>query len=98
VAQVEIISEQECSGHWRFEVQVLDDQAILRRHTVTLAWADYNLWSQDGADEPARVVDAVMGFLLSRDRAGALPGKFDASMTRRRFADADTVIPTLIGR
>jgi hypothetical protein len=98
VSQVEIISEDERAGHWLFTAQVLDESGFLRRHTVTLAWADYNLWSQDGADEPSRVVEAALSFLLSREHAGALPVKFDCSLARRRFADADTVIPTLIGR
>jgi hypothetical protein len=96
--QIEIISEQERPGHWRFEVQALDDAGTLRRHTVTLSWADYNLWSTDGGDEPSRVADAVMNFMLSRLGADAIPAKFDASLARRRFADADQVIPTLIGR
>jgi len=98
VAQIEILSEQEQPGCWRFDVQVLDSAGALRRHAVSLSWADYNLWSQDGADEPARVVDAAINFLLSRTPADDLPAKFDASLARRRFADADRVIPTLIGK
>ena len=96
--QIEIISEQERPGHWRFEFQVLDDAGTLEQHVMTLAWADYNLWSSDGADEPSRVADAVMNFLLARERAAALPAKFDASLARRKHRDADQVIPTLIGR
>ncbi len=98
LSQIEIASEQERPGHWRFEVQVLDTAGTLRRHTVTLSWADYNLWSQDGSDEPSRVVDAALNFLLSRENAEALPPKFDASLARRKDADADHIIPTLIGR
>lgn len=92
------MSEQERPGHWRFEVQVLDDAGALRKHTLTLAWADYNLWSTDGSDEPSRVADAVLNFLLSREGAAALPVKFDASLARRKFPDADEIIPTLIGK
>jgi hypothetical protein len=39
-----------------------------------------------------------MLFLLSRDDATALPARFDASLARRRFDDADRVIPALIHR
>ena len=98
MAQIEILSEQEQPGCWRFEVQVLDAGGSLHRINVSLSWADYNLWSQDGADQPARVVDAAINFLLSRTAAGDLPVKFDASLARRRFADADRMIPTLIGK
>jgi hypothetical protein len=98
VAQIEILSEAEAPGRWHFEVQVLDNAGALRRHAVTLAWADYNLWSQDGADEPSRVVDAAINFMLSRADAAELPAKFDASLARRRFPNADQIIPTLIGK
>jgi hypothetical protein len=96
--QIEIMSEQERPGHWRFEVQVLDDAGVLRKHALTLSWADYNLWSSDGGDEPSRVADAVINFLLSREGPATLPVKFDASLARRKHRDADQVIPTLIGR
>jgi hypothetical protein len=98
VAQVEIISESEFQGGWRFEVQVLDDQGTLRRHHVSLAWADYNLWSSDGGDTPTKVAEAVVMFFLARIKAMDLPPKFDASAARRRFSEADEVIPRLIGR
>ena len=99
VAQIEILSEQELPGRWRFEMQSLDDAGVLRSHIVTLSWADYNLWSKDGADEPSRVADAAISFMLSRMPAADLPDKFDASAARRRFpVEADRIIPTLIGR
>jgi hypothetical protein len=98
VAQVEIISETEFQGGWRFDVQVLDDSGTLRPHRVSLAWADYNLWSGDGADAPARVIDAVLTFLLQRMTPEELPAKLDASAARRRFAAADESIPRLIVR
>lgn len=99
MAQIEILSEQELPGRWQFEIQSLDDTGVLRSHIVTLSWADYNLWSQDGADEPSRVVDAAVNFLLSRTPADDLPAKFDASLARRRFpTESDRIIPTLIGR
>lgn len=98
MAQVEIISEQELQGAWRFGVQILDDRGSLRKHTISLSWADYNLWSPDGTDEPAIVLEAAVLFLLSRSPAHDLADKFDASIARRRFPDADDVIPRMIRR
>ena len=98
MAQIEILSECELPAAWRFDAQVLDDAGALRKHVLTLSWADYNLWSQDGSDEPARVADAVLNFLLMRGGADVIPAKLDASRARRLHADADRVIPTLIGR
>jgi hypothetical protein len=96
--QVEIISEQEHGKAWQFLVQVLDDTGALHKHTLTLSWADYNLWSPDGADEPAKVAEAVMTFLQSRLRIVELEESFDASIARRKFRDADSVIPDFISR
>lgn len=96
--QIEIFSEQELSQAWRFNVQVLGDGGDLHRCTVTLAWADYNFWSHDGSDAPATVAEAVIEFLLTKLAPDQLPEKFDASLARRRFGDADDVIPQLIRR
>ncbi len=94
--QIEIISEQEHGKAWQFLVQVLDDEGNLRKHTVTLSWADYNLWSPDGGDEPVKVAEAVMLFLISRLGAAGIDAKIEASIARRKFPDADAAIPTLI--
>lgn len=98
VAQVEIIREEELAGGWTFAVQVLDEDGALHRYTLRLSWADYNLWSPHGADEPGRVAEAVLSFLLSRSPAENLRRSFDASIARRMHADADQRIPSLIGR
>jgi hypothetical protein len=101
VAQVEIISERARTGSgggWEFVAAVLDEQGQLRHHTVTLSWADYNLWSADGADEPSKVIEAVIEFLLTRVRPADMRVKFDASTLRRLFADADEAIPAFIRR
>jgi hypothetical protein len=98
VLQVEIVSEREEVAGWAFVVQVLDDEGVLRRHEVTMAWADYNLWSASGGDEPAAVVAAVVRFMLSRvEHADDVPATFDASLARRRYEGADEAIPGLIG-
>jgi hypothetical protein len=97
VAQVEILSEREGRGGWVFTAQVLDDGGSLRRHEVNLSWADYNLWSASGADEPARVAAAVLRFLLSKQPASEVPARLDAATARRRYPDADARIPRLVG-
>jgi hypothetical protein len=93
-----MIAETEGRGGWTFEAQILDDAGALRRHRLTLSWADYNLWSTDGADEPAKVAEAAMMFLLARAAAADVPERFDASLLRRRFPEADQCIPGLIRR
>jgi hypothetical protein len=97
VAQVEILSERDGPAGWVFTAQVLDGEGVLRRHEVTLAWADYNLWSGSGADEPARVAAAVLRFLLTKQKASELPSRLDAATARRRYPDADAEIPGLFG-
>jgi len=98
LAQVEIITEQSSDTGWQFEAQLLDDAGSLHRRTVRLSWADYNLWSRDGADPPEHVAEAVLRFLLDRMPAGEMRERFDAAIARRLFDDADEVIPALIGR
>jgi hypothetical protein len=97
VAQVEIVSEREGRSGWVFTAQVLDEGGTLRRHEVNLSWADYNLWSGSGADEPARVAAAVLRFLLTRQPASEVPPRLDAASARRRYPDADAQIPRLVG-
>lgn len=98
-ALVEIISERGIANGWSFEVQTAGDRSARPRClTIELSWADYNHWSVDGSDPPQRVVEAVVTFLLSRLKTQALPKRFDASIARRQFADADQEIPKLIQR
>ena len=114
MANVEILAESESHGAWTFDAQVIDDAGTLHRHTLTLNWPDYNLWSGDGSDEPARVAEAVLWFLyqprndanaLATDSHAPTPASgdpirpaFNAAIARRLFPDADQVIPTLIRR
>jgi len=97
VAQVEIVSERDSRSGWTFTAQVLDDGGSLRRHEVSLSWADYNLWSGSGADEPAEVAAAVLRFLLTKLEASEVPARLDAATARRRYPDADAHIPRLVG-
>jgi hypothetical protein len=98
VASFEIISETEVGPGWEFGCQVVDEEGSLRRHVVRLSWADYNLWSASGGDEPGHVASAVVAFLLARVPPDELRESFDASIARRMFREADEEIPKLITR
>lgn len=98
VPQIEIIAEREAPKRWEFDVQILDDAGGLRRVQMTLSWADYNLWSADGADEPSKVAEAALYFMIQRAGVDDIPAKFDASHARRKSPDADQVIPSMIRR
>ncbi len=95
----EILSERKQGAGWSFSVATAGGgQCRGRRLTLRLAWADYNHLSADGGDPPHRVAEAVLRFLLGRSGAEAIPQRFDASLARRRFSDADAEIPKLIRR
>ena len=99
MSDVQIESETEDHDGWTFRLRIAAENAEPpSRHTLRLAWADYDLWSADGADPPHAVATAVVEFLLSRLGLADLPAKVDASVARRRFPDADTEIPGLIRR
>lgn len=91
--------ERETEDHdgWTFHLRIAAEPGDPPSpRTLRLAWADYDLWSTDGADPPHTVALAVIEFLLSRLKPSDLPDRIDASTTRRRFPDADTQIPRLI--
>ncbi len=99
MSNVEIVSEEEDRAGWSFRVRV--GAAAPRRsrlRTVRLSWADYDLWSADGADPPHAVAAAVARFVLSQMALSDVPATIDASTLRRRFPGADREIPTLIRR
>lgn len=104
--QVEIISEKEfgigdgAAGirgrGWEFDCQILDDEGRLKRITLRLSWADYNVWSVDGSDEPSKVAEAALMFLLTKQPVSEWRESFDAGRVRVRFGDADRTIPGMI--
>ncbi|MCZ6836974.1 MAG: hypothetical protein O7G85_14455 [Planctomycetota bacterium] len=98
MAQIEILSEDERNGGWVFDTQILDAQGSLFAVTLSLSWADYNLWSSDGADTPGAVAEAALLFLVSRMPSEEIRTSFDASLIRRLFTDTDKVIPGFIRR
>ena len=98
MAQIEILSEREQAGGWTFEAQILDDEGLLYPVKMALSWADYNLWTSDGADAPQAVAEAALHFLSSRTPPSEIRPSFDASLIRRLFQEADQVIPSFIRR
>ncbi len=98
MAQIEILSEREAGSGWVFEAKVLKESGAPQTIRISLAWSDYNLWSPDGGDTPARVAEAVLAFLISKLPATEIRTRLDASVTRRLFDDADQAIPSLIQR
>ena len=97
MARLQIIPEREKDSGWSYQVQTAAGNAPEpRRFTMQLSWADYNHWSSTGSDPPQRVAEAVLRFVLSHLDPTELPEQFDASLARRRFPDADQLIPALI--
>ena len=83
---------------WAFGAQLIDEQGTLHAMKLTLSWADYNLWSPDGADEPQRVAEAVLLYLASQSPEKGFPPSLDASLVRRMYPEADRQIPKYIRR
>ena len=97
MAVFEIITEHEHANGWSYRVQSPSpNTGKLHQFNMQLSWADYNHWSATGTDAPQSVADAVLSFLLDRLEPHDLPDTFDASLARRRFDDADHLIPSLI--
>ena len=94
MAEIEIGQETRGDNQWRYEVYVY---AGGRRYTyaVTLSWSDYDLWSK-GRVAPAVVVRAAFEFLLARESASSILGKFDCALIRRYFPEVDRVLPGMV--
>ena len=97
MTQIEIVSEQEDAAGWVFHAVVGGDPDGSRQLRLRLSWADYDLWCRGGDEPPSRVARAVLRFLTDRVGREGLRDSFDASISRRQFADADEQIPPLIG-
>jgi len=95
-AAINISNEHEAAGGWIFDVAVEHAARPAQRCSLKLSFADYNLWSSSGADAPSHVARAVVAFMLEKLDQDALPASFDASLARRRFANADVAIPQMI--
>ena len=95
-AGIDISNEREVNGGWTFDVRVNAPDGRSQQCSMKLSFADYNHWSGSGTDAPSHVARAVVAFMLQNSPPDALPELFDASLARRKFSDADAVIPTLI--
>ncbi len=93
-AQIHIGTETETTHGWAYEAQVIEDDAT-HDFQITLSWADYDLWSH-GRVPPEQVVKAALAFLLSRESAQSILGKFDCSVIRRYFPNCDRELPHFI--
>ncbi len=98
VIQIEILSEHEIPTGWVFDAHLLEESGQLIPIALTLSWADYNLWSPDGTDEPNKVAEAVLSYLAVKTPLVEIRPKLDASQLRRMFDDADASIPNYIRR
>jgi hypothetical protein len=99
----DVVEEREDGRGWRFGIEAAptaSTQASVEpwMFDVRLAWADYNHWSTDGADEPSAVAIAVLRTLLETMPAAELRTRFDCSLVRRLLPDADDRVSSNIGR
>ena len=92
---IQSLTEQEEALGWCFLVK-LESGDLLREIEVHLSWADYNLWSQTGADMPWLVARAALVFVLRFMTVEELPKRLDASIVRRLNRSADAQVPDLI--
>ncbi|MBB6430252.1 hypothetical protein [Algisphaera agarilytica] len=94
MAEIEVGQEVEHATSWAYDVTVFADGRTFP-HAVTLSFQDYDLWCR-GRVSPSRVVEAVFKFLLDHGSAQDIPPKFDCSVVRRKFDEADAELPKLI--
>ncbi|GAB4544359.1 MAG: hypothetical protein Tsb0013_01390 [Phycisphaerales bacterium] len=92
VSQVSVHDEVEEAGGWRYRVLVGADE---RPCEVRLSWVDYEHWAR-GVYPPARVVEALVRFLIDRDGEGSVRPRFDAASVRRMHPTVDTELPAML--
>ena len=93
MADIELGPETESSQGWSYEASVFAD-GRLHRLTVSLSFADYDLWCR-GRVSPSRVVRAALNFRLGQGPAEGLADHFDCATLRRRFPQIDEQLPTM---
>lgn len=88
---VEVLSEREHGPAWIFSMRHLPSG---RTHEMAMSWADYDLWSPEGAHPPSEVARAAAEVLLEALHDSGLPppGRSDVSLARRHRPNADALI------
>jgi hypothetical protein len=88
VAKIEVITEEEAAQGWRYRVRLTRPDGRETEHEVGLSWADHEYWS-GGTAPPSRVVEAVVRYLVGRERERPIPARFDAATARRWWPAID---------
>ncbi len=91
MADIEVVTETEQTGHWQYRVRVFD-LGRTHEHDVTLSFQDYDLWCR-GRVSPSRVVEAAFKYLLDHEPASSILPRFDCSVIRRYFPAVDKELP-----
>jgi hypothetical protein len=88
---IEVLSEREHGPNWVFSMRHLPSGST---HEMAMSWADYDLWSPEGAHPPSEVARAAAEVLIEAlHQSGAnAPARTDVSLARRHRADADALI------
>jgi hypothetical protein len=94
MAEIEIGEEMTGQNQWSYPVRLFVDGKTYD-YAVTLSWSDYDLWSR-GRVAPSEVLERAFEFLLQREPASAIMGKFDCSVIRRYFPEVDEELPKMI--
>jgi hypothetical protein len=92
MADVQVISEQECQRGWTYAVRINGKHHPATEHAVRLDWAEHELWC-GGRCPPSRVVEVLLAYLLEQDPAGEIPLRFDAATVRRWWPEVDQALP-----
>ncbi len=95
MAEIEIKKETRHDRKWEYEAEITDQGSRYVFH-ITLNWAEYNHWCKSGDEQPQRVVEALLRFLLEREPASAIMSRFDCAIVRRFFPEVDERLPRMI--
>jgi len=92
---LEIMNETEVGHGWQFNAQFIEESGTLRKMTIGLNWADYDLLCPDGGTEPSLVAETVLRWLIANAQPQQLTNRIDASLARRIDPNADAQIRRL---
>ena len=88
-----IIVEQETEARngWSLLIRI-ERRGEHDRRIVHLSWVDHEYWSRGGSG-PAKVVGALIAFLIERGGLERLGASFDAAAARRIHPEIDRELP-----